>query len=72
MRRKYNSHIIGEFEGWDGDTVYELDNGTRWQLSKYKYKYKFSYRPKAIIWVENGRHYLEVKNMKEVLQVVQV
>ncbi|CAM3999326.1 hypothetical protein SAMN05216575_1183 [Ectopseudomonas alcaliphila] len=26
MQKQLSTHISDEFEGWDGDTVYELDN----------------------------------------------
>lgn len=31
------SRIEGEFEGWDGDTIFELENGQIWQQSSYAY-----------------------------------
>jgi hypothetical protein len=58
MELKYAKRIKGEFNGWDGDAIFELDNGTRWQQKKYKYKYK--YRPMAKIWKDGGRYYIEV------------
>lgn len=71
--QKYkDSYISDEFEGWDGDSVYELDDGSKWELASYTYSYSYSYRPKAIIWRDGGRYYLEVANMsgkKEVRQV---
>ncbi len=32
MELVFESRIEDEFEGWDGDTSYELDNGSKWQL----------------------------------------
>jgi len=40
MELKCESRINGEFNGWDGDAVFELENGTKWQQVKYRYKYK--------------------------------
>jgi hypothetical protein len=28
-----DSHIDGEFKGWEGETIYKLDNGEIWQQS---------------------------------------
>lgn len=69
MELKYDTRINGEFKGWHGDAVFELANGTKWKQAKYKYKYKYKYRPKAKIWKDAGRHYLEVDCMSERIQV---
>ena len=46
MELEYESRIVGEFAGWEGDNVYELANGTKWQQvrHKYEYCYNFSFR----------------------------
>ena len=72
MQKYKDSYISDEFEGWDGDTVYELDDGTKWELASYTYSYSYSYRPKAIIWRDGGRYYLEVANMSGKQEVRQV
>lgn len=72
MRVIYDSRIEGEFEGWDGDRIYELTNGTRWQQVRYKYRYKYKYRPRAKIIEQNGGKYLEVEGMDESIRVRRV
>ena len=72
MQKYKESYIAEEFEGWDGDTVYELDDGSKWELASYTYSYSYSYRPKAIIWREGGRYYLEVATMKDKQEVREV
>jgi hypothetical protein len=42
--------IISDFNGWSGDTIFELDNGQIWKQDAYAYHYSYSYRPKAIIY----------------------
>ncbi len=51
------SKIISAFNGWSGDTIFELQNGQVWKQDKYQYKYFYSYRPDAII-VEMGSHHI--------------
>ena len=63
MQKQLSTHISDEFEGWDGDTIYELDNGTKWKLANYQYRYVYKYRPRATIWRDGGRFYLEVEGM---------
>lgn len=44
------SQIDGEFEGWEGETIFKLRNGQVWQQSSYAYRYKYSYAPKVLIY----------------------
>lgn len=61
--------IEGEFNGWDGDAIFELIDGSRWQQIKYKYKYRYKYRPRAKIWKDGSTYYLEVDGMSEKIEV---
>lgn len=54
------SGIDGEFKGWEGDTIYQLQNGQRWQQSTYKYTYKYSYRPQVIVYDAGGGYKMQV------------
>ena len=69
MRKLHDSYIVGDFEGWDGDKVYQLDDGSRWELASYQYSYVYSYRPRAQIWEDGGRYLLEVEGMSERVEV---
>jgi len=71
--QKYkNSCIADEFEGWNEDAVYELDDGSKWKLISYKYSYMYHYRPKAIIWRDGERYFLEVDGISEKQEVQEV
>lgn len=72
MQKIYDSQIVDDFEGWDGDSIYQLDNGTVWKLTVYQYTYTYSYRPKATIYSNQGSYFLEVEGMGEAVQVDQV
>lgn len=69
MELVVESRIDGEFEGWDGDRVFPLINGQKWQQARYKYRYRYRYMPKAKIWREGSRHYLEVDGIDEMIEV---
>ena len=43
------SNIDGDFEGWEGETIFKLMNGQIWQQSSYDYMYTYSFMPKVII-----------------------
>lgn len=72
MQKYKESYINDEFEGWDGDTVYELDDGSKWELASYTYSYSYSYRPRATVWRDGSRYYLEVASMSDKKEVRQV
>jgi len=65
MHKYVDSYITGDFEGWDGDSVYELDDGSRWELVAYQYLYAFRYQPHAIVWRDGSHYYLEIENMAD-------
>lgn len=48
-----NLVVEGSWEGWDGDTIVELSDGTIWQQDEYLYEYQYAYRPSVSI--ANGR-----------------
>ena len=37
--------IEDSWEGWDGDTVVELTDGSVWRQEEYHYEYHYAYRP---------------------------
>src|SRR6201989_1773093 len=57
--------IINDFNGWSGDTIFELDNGQIWKQDEYDYEYNYSYRPDAIIYSNgyNFRIFVEGKSV---------
>lgn len=66
------SRINGEFTGWEGESIYELDNGQKWRQARYMYKYIYQYRPPVKIWQDGSRYYMEVANSGEQVEVVKV
>lgn len=72
MKLLYESRIKGDFEGWDGDKVFELYNGTKWQQRNYKYQYQYYYRPKAKIYQNGSRYFLHVECMNDIIEVFRI
>ncbi len=60
------------FNGFDGDSVFEFQNGQKWKQAAYKYAYHYAYRPEAV--VVNGIEgiVLSVDGMDETVQVRRV
>lgn len=67
------NRIEGECEGFDGDRIFELVNGQKWQQAVYKYKYRYKYRPVAKIWRDGkSGYYIDIEGMGEVIKVRRV
>ena len=41
--------VEDEWEGWDGDTVVKLTDGSVWRQEEYLYEYRYAYRPKVTL-----------------------
>jgi len=50
----YEGQIDGEFNGWEGETVYKLMDGHIIQQASYHYHYHYAYSPKVIIYKASG------------------
>lgn len=37
----------GAWEGWKGETLVEMTDGSVWKQAEYHYEYHYAYRPKA-------------------------
>jgi hypothetical protein len=64
-----DSHIAGEFEGWDGETTFTLGNGDVWEQVHYAYRYHYAYHPHVRIWLDSGRYLLDVDGMNDTLEI---
>lgn len=41
--------IEEDWQGWDGDTVVRLTDGSVWRQAEYHYEYSYAYRPRVIL-----------------------
>jgi len=44
------TRIDGDFNGWDDEVIYKMDDGSIWQQSNYHYHYHYSSHPSATIY----------------------
>ena len=64
--------IKGGFNGFkDEKTIFEMQNGKKWQQTEYKYNYHYEFMPKVKIIEESGSYYLVVDSMKDKVLVRQ-
>lgn len=54
--------IRGDFKGWDGHTVYELDNGQIWKQTTYHYHYHYAYSPDVMIYAASSGCQMKVED----------
>ncbi len=41
--------IEDEWNGWDGDTIVKLTDGSVWRQEEYLYEYRYAYRPQITL-----------------------
>jgi hypothetical protein len=63
------SHIVGEFDGWTGTSVFKLDNGQYWQQTTYAYAYHYAYRPAVRIVMEGASYRMSVDGVADSILV---
>lgn len=64
--------IDGEFEGWEGETIFKMMNGSIWQQASYAYTYHYAYMPDVIIYRKGGAYYMKVEDVDDEIQVRQI
>jgi hypothetical protein len=64
------SQIADAFEGWQGESEYELTNGQVWKQSVYKYEYKYVYRPGVVIYNSSSGMMMDVDGSRAVVRRV--
>jgi hypothetical protein len=63
------SYIDGDFEGWEGETIFKLSNGQIWQQASYSYTYHYAYSPKVIIFQKDGAYHMSVEGVNDTIRV---
>ncbi len=66
------STISGEIEGWDGETMFKLDNGQIWQQAEYDYTYFYAYRPDVTIYQTSAGCRMKVEDETETVLVKRI
>jgi hypothetical protein len=66
------SRIDGEFDGWEGETVFKLQNGQIWQQSSYAYTYHYAYSPGVLIYKSGSIYKMRVDGIDDVITVQRI
>ena len=52
--------IKNDFDGWDGDTIIKLSNGSVWEQADYQLELKLTLMPKVVIFKIGNKHFAKV------------
>lgn len=63
------SRIDGQFNGWEGETIFKLVNGQIWQQASYAYRYHYAYSPKVLIFRSGAQYKMKVEGMEGEISV---
>ena len=66
------SFITGEFKGWEGETIFKLDNGQIWQQARFAYHYAYKFHPKVLIYPSKGTWQMKVDGVEAALTVKRI
>jgi hypothetical protein len=66
------SAISGSVQGWDGETIFKLDNGQIWQQAEYDYTYFYEYHPDVTIYQTQGGCRMKVEDEDETIIVKRI
>lgn len=66
------SRVDGEFNGWEGETIFKLRNGQVWQQVDGRYKYRYQYSPEVLLIPRGNHHEMRVEGMDEAVRVVRL
>jgi hypothetical protein len=66
------SNIEGEFQGWDGETIFKLANGQIWQQAEYDYDYEYDYSPDVTIYAVAGGCRMKVQDVDDTILVKRI
>lgn len=72
IKNVIETQIDGEFEGWEGETIFKMMNGQIWQQSSYSYLYHYAYCPNVLIYKTSTGFFMKVEGVDEKISVVQL
>jgi hypothetical protein len=61
--------IVSDFKGFEGESVFQFQNGHVWKQTEYKYDYHYAYRPEATVVDGINGPELHVEGMEETVRV---
>src|SRR5260370_30591929 len=57
------TNIRGDYNGWDDEVIYKMDDGSIWEQANYHYHYHYAYHPSVIIYpTKSGACHIKVED----------
>lgn len=66
------SRIDGDFEGWEGETIFKLMNGQIWQQVDYSYYYHYAFMPRVTIYKGGYGYIMKVDGVDSKIRVQRI
>ena len=66
------SRIDGDFEGWEGETIFKLMNGQIWQQVDYSFYYHYAFMPRVTIYKSSNGYIMEVDGTDRKVRVQRI
>ncbi len=66
------TRIDGDFEGFEGDTIFKLLNGQIWQQIDGRYKYAYKFSPRVILIVNGNIGKMSVEGVNYPISVTRI
>lgn len=63
------TQIDGVFTGWEGETIWKMQNGQTWQQASYAYLYESAFSPEVMIYRYGGEWIMKVEGVDETIEV---
>lgn len=63
------SDITSDFDGWSGDTIFELQNDQVWQQAEFSFESAFAFSPDAIIFLDGLSYKMAVDGVDDWVEV---
>lgn len=64
--------LAGDFNGWEGETIFKLSNGQIWEQAEYDYMYSYSYMPEVTIYSTSAGCRMKVEDEEETILVKRI
>ena len=57
-----DTRTVKGINGWEGETIYKMDDGSIWGQSVYNYHYHYAYHPQVLIYKsQSGACHIKVE-----------
>lgn len=66
------TQIDGDFNGWDGDAIFKLQNGQIWEQVEYDYEYEYDFMPDVTIYSASDGCRMKVDGMDDTILVKRI